>query len=197
MCVRRRTECVCSFVSPSLASKADAYHCDVPCPGSSSSSSAAAERTCGGRGHYTVFSTGSTASRVAGDSYVGCYAEDETRKDAAAAAAAAVDFPYVNTPKTCSKHCYRAGYRYFGLSYRQSCWCANAPPRFDLKVLDGECGAQCPGDANKYCGGVFRTAVFQLGERGRSVLTHVIICECVQTKYVPRRPKGETILLSY
>lgn len=160
-----RTDCVCSFVSPSLGAKADAYHCDATCPGDSS-----ARSSCGGRGHYSVFSTGLRTSRVAGDNYMGCYVEDEARGDAmptTKVGTAAVDFPYVNTPKICSKHCYRAGYRYFGLSYRESCWCANAPPSYDLKVRDDECSAQCSGDANKYCGGVLRTAVFQLGERGQ------------------------------
>lgn len=161
-----RTECVCSFVSPSLGARADAYHCDVMCPGGST-----ADPKCGGHGHYNVFSTGLMTSRVAGDNYMGCYVESAARGDAMWAGnddgIAAIRFPSVNTLKICSKHCYRNGYRYFGLSYREWCLCANAPPSYDLKVRDDECSVQCSGDANKYCGGVLRTAVFQLGKRRR------------------------------
>ncbi|XP_025406121.1 uncharacterized protein LOC112680294 isoform X2 [Sipha flava] len=173
-----QTECVCSFVSPSLEARADAYHCDATCPGGSTS-----DHKCGGRGHYNVFTTGLITSRVAGDNYMGCYVESAASVGAKPAGnddgiTVRIHFPYVNTPKICSKHCYRNGYRYYGLSYRETCWCANAPPSYDLKVRDDECSAQCPGDANKYCGGVMRTAVFQLGIIADRIENCSTICEC-------------------
>lgn len=144
-----RNECLCSFVSSSLEAKLDERHCNSTCSGGS-------ERECGDHSRYNVFTTGIQTSRVAGHYYMGCYKEwkDHNMKN---------ELHSFNTPNMCSRYCDKAGFRYFGISYRTHCWCGNVPPDEKSKDDDRRCSVQCSGDANKYCGGVSNTAVFQIG----------------------------------
>lgn len=145
---------MCSFVSPSLEAKVNERECNATCSGGK-------EHVCGDRTRYNVFTTGLKTSRVAGDYFMGCYEEMENHR--MLNRHTTTDFPYVNTPKICSKHCGLAGFRYFGLAYRETCWCGDIPPDESLKKGDEYCSIQCSGDANRYCGGVLKMAVFHIG----------------------------------
>jgi len=151
---------MCSFDSPPVEAKVKAggRHCNVTCSGGT-------ENVCGDWTHYNVFATGLKTPRVAGDHYLGCYEETDVYR--AFKKNQSIEFPYVNTPRICSKHCDKAGYEYFQLSNRESCFCGNSHPVDDgavLRVDDNKCSAQCSGDANKYCGGVFKIAAFRIGK---------------------------------
>jgi len=153
-----RKECLCSFVSPSLDSKVDRHHCNTTCDPEES------ENMCDDHTHYNVFTTGLHTPRVPGDYYMGCYKENKRADNKNERNEIAVNFPSANTPSVCSKHCEKEGFRYFGLTNRESCWCTNAPPDDGSNVADNKCSGQCPGDANKYCGGSLGTAaVFRIG----------------------------------
>lgn len=154
-----RTVCLCSFVSPPVEAKlrAEGRNCNATCAGGK-------ENVCGDRDHYSVFATGLKTSRVPGNHYLGCYEETDVYR--AFKKKKSVEFPYVNTPNICSKHCDRAGYEYFQLSSRESCFCGNSHPADDgaIRVDDNQCSTQCSGDANKYCGGAFKIAAFRIGK---------------------------------
>lgn len=153
----RRKECLCSFISPSLDGKVNEHNCNSTCNPDDS------EHICGDHEHYNVFTTGLQTSRVAGDYYMGCYT-DNNKYNKMLEKSVSINFPYANTPYICSKHCGKANFRYFGLADRKSCWCSNTLPEDGAKVDDNNCSIQCPGNANKYCGGTSTTAVFRIGK---------------------------------
>ncbi|XP_060876389.1 uncharacterized protein LOC132949489 isoform X2 [Metopolophium dirhodum] len=167
------TKCLCSFDSPPVEAKVKAGgpHCNVRCSGGT-------ESVCGDRTHYNVFATGLKTSRVAGDHYLGCYEETDVYR--AFKKNQSIEFPYVNTPKICSRHCSSVGYEYFQLSNRESCFCGNSHPADDgaVRVDDNKCSAQCSGDANKYCGGVFKIAAFRIGMVADIQYNCSTDCEC-------------------
>jgi hypothetical protein len=154
-----RTECLCSFVSPPIEAKlkAGGPYCNVPCSGGK-------EKECGDHKHYNVFTTGLKTSRVPGNHYLGCYEETDVYRTFKKNQTD--EIPFVNTPNICSKHCDSAGYEYFQLSSRDSCFCGNSHPADDgaVRIDDIKCSIQCSGDANKYCGGVFKIAAFRIGK---------------------------------
>ncbi|XP_026823481.1 uncharacterized protein LOC113561334 isoform X2 [Rhopalosiphum maidis] len=167
------TECLCSFVSPPIEakSKAGGPYCNAPCSGGK-------ENECGDHEHYNVFTTGLKTSRVPGNHYLGCYEETDVyrmfKKNQT------VEIPYVNTPNICSKHCDSAGYEYFQLSSRESCFCGNIHPADDgaVRIDDIKYSIQCSGDANKYCGGVFKIAAFRIGKVADKEYDCSEDCEC-------------------
>lgn len=150
-----RDECMCSFVSPSLEARVDGSYCNVTCSDSS-------DRVCGDHAHYNVFTTGLKTSKLAGDYYMGCY--EESVEHRIFEETASFEFPYVNSPAMCSKYCDKKNLHYYGVTNRNWCWCGNTPPNDSFKkVDDSKCSSQCSGDANKYCGGLWKMAVFHIG----------------------------------
>ncbi|XP_050059331.1 uncharacterized protein LOC114123800 isoform X3 [Aphis gossypii] len=164
---------VSSFVSPPVEAKlrAGGQDCNATCAGGK-------ENACGDRDHYSVFTTGLKTSRVPGNHYLGCYEETDVYR--AFKKNQSIEFPYVNTPNICSKHCDRTGYEYFQLSSRESCFCGNSHPADDgaIRVDDNQCSTQCSGDANKYCGGAFKIAAFRIGMVADRKYNCSTDCEC-------------------
>uniref|UniRef100_A0A2H8TH86 non-specific serine/threonine protein kinase n=1 Tax=Melanaphis sacchari TaxID=742174 RepID=A0A2H8TH86_9HEMI len=167
------TECLCSFVSPPVEAKlrAGERHCNAACSGGK-------ENVCGDRNHYNVFTTGLKTSRVPGNHYLGCYEETDVYR--AFKKNQSIEFPSINTPNICYKHCDKAGYEYFQLSSRESCFCGKSHPAEDgaIRIDDNQCSAQCSGDANKYCGGTFKIAAFRIGMVADKKYNCSTDCEC-------------------
>lgn len=69
--------------------------------------------------------------------------------------------PTLNTPELCFLTCTQAGYAYAGLEYGQECWCGDEITEGSNPASAGACGAACPGDGSKTCGGSGAIDVFR------------------------------------
>ena len=56
-----------------------------------------------------------------------------------------------NSPAACKKFC--EGFRYYGVQARNQCFCGNKLHGALRKMPESQCGADCPGDTSKKCGG--------------------------------------------
>lgn len=153
-----RKECVCSFIKPSDEAKTEDNMCRISCSGSQ-------YHSCGGNNAMNIYSTGMEwKTSAVGNYYLGCFEENENNR---------IFNSYsqsfsTNTPEMCSTLCYKFGYTYSGVTYKNGCFCGSQPPNESkfTKVDDKQCNTKCSGDANQFCGGGWRMSVFSTGLNG-------------------------------
>jgi len=157
-----RNECLCSYTRPSKDAKTEDSVCNVPCSGSP-------EQSCGGNNTVNVYSTGlESNSDAIGNYYIGCFEDSRSKR----VFNGSVKYFPTNTPEFCSNYCYKLGYQYSGVSQKSECFCNIQGPDTDTfaQLIDEQCNTVCSGDANQFCGGVWRTAVFSTGLERKSII---------------------------
>ncbi|XP_050533043.1 uncharacterized protein LOC126901001 isoform X2 [Daktulosphaira vitifoliae] len=156
--------CTCSFVKPSIDAKVE-RHVKEQCHNSST--------------RYSVFATGATSHDLTGNHYIGCYEENHLQK--IFDQETVNEFHISNTPEICSKYCYQKNFYYFGILSRKTCLCGNKSININEfpRLVDSKCNMQCPGDANKYCGGNKKIAAFVIGKDWIKLHNCLPNCECV------------------
>ncbi|XP_065220734.1 uncharacterized protein LOC135845823 [Planococcus citri] len=162
-----KDECRCGQNQPPELVRRIDVDCDHPCPGDSNSK-------CGGESKISIYETGISAKgddAIPARIYLGCYKDDNT--EFRILKGSTQEFPDL-TPNKCHQHCYKQGYRYFGLTYIKECFCADHAPTKEVELSESECDSRCNGDQNEICGGGWRQSVYATGitnipEYGRSV----------------------------
>ena len=64
-----------------------------------------------------------------------------------------------NSPAACKKFC--EGFKYYGVQYKNQCFCGDKLYGKLKKVKESQCSAVCPGDASQKCGGGGKMNVYQ------------------------------------
>lgn len=135
--------------------------CTFPCSGSS-------KHTCGGNSTVDIYSTGlEWRTEEIGYHYEQCVEDNRYNR--------VYDgyFQYftTNTPEFCSNHCYKLAYQYSGITNNNECFCDIIWPNGirSPQVNDEQCSTKCIGDANQFCGGVWRMASFSTGITRKSI----------------------------
>lgn len=140
--------------------------CNTPCP-------VAREQSCGGIKALSVFSTGLERKTIEiGNYYLGCFEESSNNRIFNRYSNSFL----TNTPKFCSNLCYKLGFTYSGVTYKSECFCGSQSP-IDLNFSitdDKQCNTKCTGDANQFCGGGWKMAVFATGLYGNIII--IMIC---------------------
>jgi len=139
--------------------------CTTPCAGSQHVS-------CGGNNAINVYSTGMQwKSGAVGNYYLGCFEESESNRIFNGYAQSYS----TNTPEMCASVCYKMGYFYSGVTYKNGCFCGNQSPNEPKfpKVDDKQCNTKCSGDSNQFCGGGWKMGVFSTGLYGMFIIMNV------------------------
>lgn len=149
---------MCSFIKPSDEAKTEDNACKISCSGSQ-------YHSCGGNNAMDIYSTGiELKTGVVGNYYLGCFEESQNNR---IFNSYAQSFS-TNTPSMCSNLCYKLGYTYSGVTYKNGCFCGSQSPiepNFP-KVEEKQCDTKCSGDANQFCGGGWKMGVFSTGLNG-------------------------------
>uniref|UniRef100_A0A8R1DHR7 protein xylosyltransferase n=2 Tax=Caenorhabditis japonica TaxID=281687 RepID=A0A8R1DHR7_CAEJA len=96
------------------------------------------------------------------DSPIGCFAD---KKEARVLNDFEYKFPQQNSKETCRKHCYKAGFVYYGLEFGHECFCGNDLTN-STKIDDKECQTyRCPNSNDEFCGGFNAVEIFRTGLR--------------------------------
>ncbi|CAH1240476.1 SSC5D [Branchiostoma lanceolatum] len=103
-----------------------------------------------------TFLSGNVALAAGGYTYMGCYADSDTRV-----------LPYwenwdiLQTTSGCVNHCRVRGYEYAGTEFSWQCFCGTSGNFASLApaVSDDACNMACPGKPSENCGGVWRISV--------------------------------------
>ncbi|KAL8752627.1 MAG: hypothetical protein Q9184_005668, partial [Pyrenodesmia sp. 2 TL-2023] len=155
-------ECWCGNRMPKTL--ADEQDCNYACANNAS-------QICGGNGyfhdhsHMSLFSNGnaqpplpnvppSVLQTIGAYKYSGCYTEGVGGRALADKQTASDEM----TVATCSAFC--SSYNFFGIEYRNECFCGSTITNNAAKVADGDCSMTCSGNATQFCGGANRLTVY-------------------------------------
>ncbi|CAH1400518.1 unnamed protein product [Nezara viridula] len=157
-------ECFCAKDRPSFIHSADSSDCNSKCDGDKT-------KICGGGLRLSVYDLVDKPVNYVQPNYVGCYADEGGRR---ALTGKVAPESQEMTPELCVGFCFRNGYRYAGLQYRNQCYCGEEP--LGPRSSEGDCDMECAGDSRFLCGGGWRNSVYQTSIPNESEQGKLIGC---------------------
>ncbi|KAK0718950.1 WSC domain-containing protein [Apiosordaria backusii] len=139
-------ECWCGNSRPK--NSAPETECSFPCAGNDS-------QLCGAGGRINVWGSPLPSPETVGDfEYAGCFTDAVGQRSLRGK----TTYDSAMALEKCAASC--SGYDYFGVSFREECYCGNVLEPTAVEVPQAECAMRCAGNYSQVCGDANRLNVF-------------------------------------